>query len=115
MIGPTGAVRVMMATRPVDFRKGVDGLAALVRETMGADPFSGAVYVFRAKRADRVTLVFWDGTGVCLFAKRLEEGQFRWPKVQDGVVRLTAAELAACQRGASLLAYSAVSQRWRER
>ena len=53
MIGPTGAVRVMMATRPVDFRKGVDGLAALVRETMGADPFSGAVYVFRAKRANR--------------------------------------------------------------
>ena len=52
VIGPTGAVRVMMATRPVDFRKGVDGLAALVRETMGADPFSGAVYVFRAKRAD---------------------------------------------------------------
>ena len=52
MIGPTGAVRVMMATRPVDFRKGVDGLAALVREDMGADPFSGTVYVFRAKRAD---------------------------------------------------------------
>ena len=52
VIGPTGAVRVMMATRPVDFRKGVDGLAALVRETMGADPFSGAVYVFRAKRGD---------------------------------------------------------------
>ena len=52
MIGPTGAVRVMMATRPVDFRKGADGLAALVRETMGTDPFSGAVYVFRAKRAD---------------------------------------------------------------
>ncbi len=53
MIGPTGAVRVLMATRPVDFRKGVDGLAALVRETMGADPFSGAIYVFRAKRARR--------------------------------------------------------------
>ena len=92
MIGPTGAVRVMMATRPVDFRKGVDGLAALVRESMGADPFSGTVYVFRAKRADRVKLVFWDGTGVCLFATRLEEGQFRWPKVEDGVVRLTATE-----------------------
>ena len=68
MIGPTGAVRVMMATRPVDFRKGAEGLAALVRETMGADPFSGAVYVFRAKRPDRVKLVYWDGTGVCLFA-----------------------------------------------
>ena len=65
MIGPTGAVRVMVATKPVDFRKGAEGLAALVRETMGADPFSGAVYVFRAKRADRIKLVFWDGTGVC--------------------------------------------------
>jgi transposase len=52
MIGPTGAVRVMVATKPVDFRKGADGLAALVRESLTADPFSGAVYVFRAKRAD---------------------------------------------------------------
>ena len=70
MIGPTwGAVRVMVATKPVDFRKGAEGLAALVRETMRADPFSGAVYVFRAKRADRVKLIYWDGTGVCLFAK----------------------------------------------
>ncbi len=99
MIGPTGAVRVMVATRPVDFRKGADGLAALVREMMGADPFSGAVYVFRAKRADRVKLVYWDGTGVCLFAKRLEDGDFRWPKVQDGVLRLTAAQLSALLEG----------------
>ena len=99
VIGPTGAVRVMMATQPVDFRKGADGLAALVREAMGADPFSGAVYVFRAKRADRVKLIFWDGTGVVLVAKRLEEGQFRWPKVQDGVMRLTAAELSALLEG----------------
>ena len=50
MIGPTGAVRVMIATKPVDFRKDAEGLAALVRENMGADPFSGAVYVFRARR-----------------------------------------------------------------
>ena len=99
MIGPTGAVRVMMATRPVDFRKGVDGLAALVRDTMGADPLSGAVYVFRAKRADRVKLVFWDGTGVVLVAKRLEEGAFRWPRIEDGVVRLTAAQIAALLEG----------------
>ena len=69
MIGPTGAVRVMVATKPVDFRKGAEGLAALVRETMKSDPFSGAVYVFRAKRADRVKLIYWDGTGVCLFAQ----------------------------------------------
>ena len=59
---------------------------------MQADPFSGAVYVFAAKRADRVLLIYWDGTGVCLFAKRLEDGKFRWPKVQDGVMRLSAAE-----------------------
>jgi transposase len=71
MIGPTGAVRVLVATKPVDFRKGADGLAALVRETMGADPFSGTVYVFRAKRTDRIKLVFWDGTGVVLVTKRL--------------------------------------------
>ncbi|MET0841723.1 MAG: IS66 family insertion sequence element accessory protein TnpB [Methyloceanibacter sp.] len=96
MIGPSGSVRVMLATRPVDFR---NGLSALVQETMGADPFSGTVYVFRAKRADRVKLVFWDGTGVCLFAKRLEDGKFRWPKVEDGVVRLTAAELSALLEG----------------
>ena len=95
MIGPTGAVRVLVATKPVDFRKGAEGLAALVRETMQADPFSGAVYVFRAKRADRVKLIYWDGTGVCLFAKRLEDGKFRWPSVQDAVMRLSAAELSA--------------------
>jgi transposase len=55
VIGPTGAVRVMMATRPVDFRKGVDGLAALVRDSLGADPFCGTVYVFRAKRPHRTS------------------------------------------------------------
>ncbi|HEX8416331.1 MAG TPA: IS66 family insertion sequence element accessory protein TnpB [Methylobacterium sp.] len=99
MIGPTGAVRVMVATKPVDFRKGAEGLAALVRETMGADPFSGAVYVFRAKRADRIKLVFWDGTGVVLVAKRLEDGQFRWPKAEDSVMHLTAAQLSALLEG----------------
>jgi len=99
VIGPTGAVRVMVATRPVDFRKGAEGLAALVREAMTADPFSGAVYVFRAKRADRIKLIFWDGSGLCLFAKRLEDGIFRWPKVEDGVMRLSAAQLSALLEG----------------
>ena len=99
MIGPSGTVRVVVATRPVDFRKGMEGLAILVREHMKADPFSGAVYVFRAKRADRIKLIFWDGTGLCLFAKRLEDGEFRWPKVYDGVMRLTAAQLSALLEG----------------
>ena len=99
MIGPSGAVRVMVATKPVDFRKGAEGLAGLVRETMRADPFRGAIYVFRAKRADRIKLIFWDGTGVCLFAKRLEDGEFRWPKIEDGVMRLSAAEFSALLEG----------------
>jgi transposase len=99
VIGPTGQVRVLVASKPVDFRKGMDGLAALVKEQLRTDPFSGAVYVFRAKRADRVKLIWWDGSGLCFFAKRLEEGQFRWPKIEDGVMRLTAAQLQALLEG----------------
>lgn len=95
MIDPSGTVRVMVATKPVDFRKGMEGLAMLVREHMKADSFSGTAYVFRAKRADRIKLIFWDRTGLCLLAKRLEEGVFRWPKIEDGVMRLSAAELLA--------------------
>jgi transposase len=79
----------------VDFRKGIDGLATWVREAMGADPFSGTVYVFRAKRSDRVKLLFWDGSGVVLVAKRLEAGGFCWPPRQDGVVHLTGAQVSA--------------------
>ncbi len=74
---PAGA-RVFVATKPVDFRKGPASLMALV-EASGADPFSGALYVFRAKRADRVKIVWWDGTGLCLFAKCLDERGFHWP------------------------------------
>jgi transposase len=83
----------------VDFRKGADSLAALVKAELGADPFSGVVYVFRAKKADRVKLVWWDGTGLCLMAKRLEQGGFRWPGIQDGVMRLTAAQFGALLEG----------------
>ena len=78
MIGPSGTVRVMLATRPVDFRKGMDGLAMLVREQLGADPFCGTVFAFRSKRADRLKLLFFDGTGVVLVAK------MRIPTMSDG-------------------------------
>jgi transposase len=71
---PAG-VKVFVASHPVDFRKGPDGLLSVVRDA-GSDPFSGALYVFRAKRADRVKIVWWDGTGVCLYSKRLEKAQF---------------------------------------
>jgi IS66 Orf2 like protein len=61
VIAPGNSVQVLVATKPVDFRKGADGLAALVQESLSADPFCGAIYVFRAKRANRVKLLCWDG------------------------------------------------------
>ena len=57
------------------------------------------IYVFRSKRADRVKLLFWGGTGVCLLTKRLEGGKLRWPKAEDGVMRLSAAQLSAQMEG----------------
>ena len=95
MIAVPAGVRGFIATKPVDFRKGGDGLAALVRETLGHDPFSGTIYVFRSKRADRVKMLVWDGSGLVLFWKRLENGAFKWPPISDGVMRLTSAQLAA--------------------
>jgi len=99
VIVPSGAVRVLVATRPVDFRKGMDGLAAVVRESLGCDPFSGVVYVFRSKRADRLKLLLWDGSGLMLAAKRLEQGRFRWPTIGEGVMRLSASQLSALLEG----------------
>ena len=91
---PSGA-RVLIATRPVDFRKGAYGLAALASEALGEDPFSGVVIVFRAKRADRVKILVWDTSGLVLVWKQLQQGAFRWPPVMDGVMRLSAVEFAA--------------------
>ncbi len=99
MIVPPTGVRVLVATRPVDFRKGMDGRAAYIQEALKTDPFSGVIYVFRAKRADRVKLLFWDQTGLCLLTKRLEDGKFRWPALQDGVMRLSPAQLSALMEG----------------
>jgi transposase len=99
VILPSGPVRVLMATKPVDFRKGMDGLAALVKEELRTDPFSGVIYLFRAKRANRVKLIFWDGTGTVMVSKRLSEGKFRWPKLEDGVMRLTPAQFGALIEG----------------
>lgn len=99
MMSPMTNVQVLVATKPVDFRKGPDGLAAYVQEQMQTDPFCGTVYVFRSRRADRVKLLWWDGTGVCLLSKRLEGGQFCWPKIDDGVMRLSAAQLSALLEG----------------
>ena len=78
---PLGGTRIVVATQPVDFRKGHDGLAAVVHNELGLDPYSGVAYVFRAKRADRIKVLWWDGTGLVLAYKRLEQGRFAWPTV----------------------------------
>ena len=92
-------VRILLATRPVDFRKGMDGLAALVQQALRADPFQGDVFIFRPKRADRVKILVYDGTGLVLYAKRLEAGRFIWPSPAEGVVHLSAAQLATLLEG----------------
>jgi transposase len=99
ILGTTTEIQVLVATKPVDFRKQADGLAAIVQQVLGLEPFSGAIYVFRSKRSDRVKLLWWDGTGICLLSKRLEAGQFRWPPVEDGLMRLTPSQLAALLEG----------------
>jgi transposase len=95
VIAPPAGARILLATKPVDFRKGAHSLAALAAEVLGADPFSGAVLVFRSRRADRIKVLLWDGSGLVLVWKQLEGSAFRWPAVVDGVVRLTAVEFAA--------------------
>ena len=95
MITVPAGIRVLVATKPVDFRRGAESLAALVREQLRHDPFSGTIFIFRSKRADRLKILAWDGSGLVLLWKRLEHGAFRWPPISDGMMRLSAPQLAA--------------------
>jgi transposase len=95
---PSGA-RIWIAAGVTDMRKGFDGLASLVQETLAEDPFSGQMFVFRGKRGDRVKLLWWDGDGLCLLAKRLERGCFVWPQASSGSVSLSAAQLSMLLEG----------------
>lgn len=83
----------MVASKPVDFRKGMDSLAALVTQALACDPFTGDVFIFRSKRSDRPKVLVWDGSGLCLVTKRLETGAFTWPPVRDGAITLNAPQL----------------------
>jgi transposase len=94
-------VRILLATQPVDFRRGMDSLAALVQQALRADPFAGDVFVFRSRRMDRVKILVFDGTGLRLYSKRLEAGRFCWPSPAEGTVRLTGAQLATLLEGLS--------------
>lgn len=92
-------VKVYLACRPVDMRRGFNGLCADVARVLEADPFSGAAFVFRGKRGDYVKILTFDGSGLCLFAKRFEKGKFVWPPIVDGALQLTAAQLALLIEG----------------
>lgn len=85
----------LLAAQPVDFRKSVHTLSALVSEALRANPYCGDVFVFRSKRADRVKLLAWDGSGMVLVTKWLHQGHFTWPPIRDGVVHLSATQLAS--------------------
>lgn len=99
MIFPTSRVRIMVATKPVDFRKGHDGLAALVKNELHKDPFTGTVFVFRSRKADRLKLIYWDGSGMVMAYKRLEEHTFTWPGIKDGLMTLGHAQFEALFAG----------------
>ena len=94
MISLAPGTKVFLACRPVDLRNGFDGLASKAPQVIGADPFSGHLFLFRGKRGDYLKALYWDGSGLCLFAKRLEKGRFAWPPIVDGAMTLTQAQLA---------------------
>jgi transposase len=99
MITVPAGVRVYLAMGPTDMRKGFDGLSMLAQEVLKQDPFSGSLFVFRGKRGDLIKVLYWDGQGFCLFAKRLEKGRFIWPVTRAGVVTLTPAQLSMLLEG----------------
>jgi transposase len=99
MIALPAGVHVWLAAGATDMRKGFDGLSAQVQTVLGRDPFSGHVFVFRGRRGDLVKLLWWDGDGLCLFAKRLERGRFVWPRAEAGTAVLTPAQLSMLLEG----------------
>ncbi len=100
MIIPAG-VKVHLALGHTDMRKGFEGLAMLVQEVLQGDPFSGHLFAFRGRNATMIKLLYWDGTGLCLFTKRLQRGRFVWPHLTGAgpSVTLTPAQLAMLIEG----------------
>ena len=100
MIVPAG-VKVHLAVGITDMRKGMDGLAALIQETLHKDPFSGHLFCFRGRKASMLKILFWDGTGLCLFSKRIDQGGFTWPRLTepDKTIALSPGQLAMLIEG----------------
>lgn len=99
MIALPTSVRVWLATGTTDMRRGMNSLALQVQETLHRDRHAGDFYVFRGKRGDLVKILWHDGLGMSLYAKRLERGRFIWPSPADGVVRISAAQLGYMLEG----------------
>lgn len=102
MIALPPSVRIFLCADPVDFRRGFDGLSAIVRDVFGDDPFSGHLFVFQNRRADRIKILYWDRDGFWLLYKRLERGTFRFPRADAGRIEIRAAELALILEGLDL-------------
>jgi transposase len=94
MIGLAAGTRIWIVAGVTDMRRGFVGLAGMVQTALSENPFSGQVFVFRGRRGDLIKVLWWDGDGLCLFAKRLERGRFVWPPIVDGSVILSPAQLA---------------------
>lgn len=89
MLSFTGSLRVFVALEPCDMRKGFDGLSGMVASKLNEDLQSGALFVFSNRSHTRLKIIYWDGSGVWLMAKRLEKGTFSWPKDTDGKTKLS--------------------------
>jgi transposase len=94
MIAFPSSVRVWLAVGHTDMRRGMNGLVLTVQQTLGRDPHAGDFYVFRGLRGNMLKILWHDGVGLSLYAKRLEQGRFIWPTAADGVVGISAAQLA---------------------
>ena len=99
MIPVPSGVRVWLAVGVTDMRRGMNTLAIQVQEAMGRDPHAGDLFVFRGRRGDLVKILWHDGIGMSLYAKRLEHGRFVWPSPSDGVIPISAAQLAYMLEG----------------
>ena len=99
MIGLPIGTRIWIAAGVTDMRCGFQGLAAKVQTALAADPFNGHVFVFRGRRGDVIKLLWSTGDGLCLLAKRLEQGRFVWPQATSGAVCLTPAQLSMLLEG----------------
>ena len=99
MIPIPAGVRVWIATGHTDMRRGMNSLALLVQEALRRDPHGGDLYVFRGKSGKLIKILWHDGLGMSLYAKRLERGRFVWPATSAGAVSISAAQMAYMLEG----------------